>query len=318
MRGFVDRVYFVLSIVLCTELETLAQISSEASDQHFIVGARAGALADALTSDNSDVSAMYWNPAIISFLHEISIVGNYSLEILGNRDNIMTENVVFPVFSMDWGGVAIGFTNSHVGHIEQGSPLTGYNFSLVGLDVGGSVVLSDPLSVGVLVSTRYARTNNNGLVVLSSTFGVCYQPAPELTYGLSFQGVGDGAEFVLDPLTLETMPERFRLSKALQLGITARVGAFSERPVIIANAGTQKLFGRDGIVYKGGIEIWPVPFWPLRIGYWVGSETVAARYGTGLRFGRYQLDYGISTTRLEPRFHQFSLSYTLSDHKVNR
>jgi hypothetical protein len=291
---------------------TYAQISSENVDRHFVVSARAAALADAIVSDASDVASMYWNPSLLSFLHERSVVATFSLERIRSRDNIMNENVAVPLIHEGGWGLGVGVTYSHIGHIEAGSPLFGYKFSQAGIDLSVARTIAAPLSLGIGITTRYGWSGSRNASVVSSVIGVCYQPAPEITYGVSYQGIGSGIEYNFDPMTAQTTPDRETLSQSLQLGVTMKLKALEDRPVLLATVTNQKIFGSRGIIYKGGLEVWPVQFLACRIGYWVGQETVAARFGGALRIGMWQVDYAASTTELEPQFHQLALSYCFS------
>jgi hypothetical protein len=98
--------------------------------------------------------------------------------------------------------------------------------------------------------------------------------------------------------------------KSAQIGATIRTHdpQYSRFTLSIA---AEKLIDSTGLVYKGGIEALPFTFLVLRIGYWVGPDTRAARYGVGLILGDFLLDYTVAPSHLEPRFHQVSLSYDL-------
>ena len=295
-----------------------SQISSENADRHFIANARAAALADAIVSDATDISSMYWNPSSMVFLQEHSVVINYSLERIRGRDNIMNENVA--VVLMNKNDLAFGFgaTYSHVGHVESNSPISGYGFSQGSLDLAAATALSRSLSVGIISTVRYGRVASGGAAVLSAAVGLMYYPSPAISYALSFQGAGDGMEYSFDSTEERTILTRGSLTQSLQVGITSRFGVDDGRPTIVLTAADQKIFGKAGFIYKGGVEAWVVRFLALRVGYWVGPESIAARYGGGIRVGQWRLDYGVSTTELEPRFHQISVSYCFPNHLSRR
>jgi hypothetical protein len=275
-------------------------------------------LADAIVADAAGVSNMYWNPSSLSFLQERSIVLNYSLERTRGRDNIMNENVAVSLLQEKELAVGIGATYSHVGHLENASPLSGYSFNQGSLDLAIATALSHFFSIGIVSTLRHGWAGPQNVTVVSSAVGMMYFPSPEIIYGLSYQGIGDGIEYLFDSSEFQTNPVRAKLSHGLQVGVTTRFNALAERPTVILAGVSEKIFGNSGFIYKAGIEAWPTNFLALRIGYWVGTQTVAARYGGGLRLGQWQVDYRISTTELEPRFHQISLSYCLTDHRNRR
>ena len=297
---------------------TYSQISSEGVERHFIVSARAASLADAIVADPSDANSMYWNPSLLSFLRERSLITNYSLERIRSRDAIMNEGLVVPIILEPGWVLGLGALYSHVGHIQEGGPLSGYDYRQGSSDIALSLAVARALSVGCIATIRLGRAGSKAITAMSSAFGMTYQPSPEMSYGLSFQGFGNSIEYLLDTATSGTNPGLARLPQSLQLGVTLQFDALKDRPTIAISVADQKVFGVKGHIYKGGLEVWPVRFLALRLGYWVGSQTVAARYGSGIRLGQWQVDYGVSTTELEPMYHQISLSYCFSSHLDRR
>ena len=314
------QITLVSTSLLCLTINNrmFSQISSENVERHFIANARAAALGDGIVADATDVTCMYWNPSSLSFLRERSIVLNYSLERIRGRDNLMNENIVISLLHEKEWTVGLGATYSHVGHIESGSSLAGYSFNQGSLDLALATALSRFFSIGILSTIRRGQVGSRNSTVGSFALGMMYYPSPEISYGLSYQGIGDRIDYSFDPLRFQTSPIKTRLSQSLQVGVTTRFNALADRPTVVLAGVSQKIFGIDGFIYKAGIEGWPSNFLALRIGYWVGTETVAARYGGGLRLGPWQLDYAISTTELEPQFHQASLSYSFSSQSLRR
>ena len=298
--------------------EGWSQISSENSDRHFITNARAAAMADAIVSDATDISSMYWNPASIVFLQERSVVVNYSLERIRGRDDMMNENVAVALMNRDDLAFGIGATYSHVGHVGNDSPISGYSFNQGSLDLAAAMALSRFFSAGIISTVRYGRVPSRSATTLSAGLGLMYYPSSVISYALSFQGVGDGMEYSFDSSEERTILTRGSLTQSMQVGITSRFGGEEGRPTIVLTAADQKIFGKNGFIYKGGVEAWVARFLALRLGYWVGPESIAARYGGGIRAGQWRLDYGVSTTELEPRFHQVSVSYCFPSHLSRR
>lgn len=304
-----ERMVCIVSMLFLVVNSVWSQISSQNVERHFIVNARAAALADAIVADATDISTMYWNPASLSFLNERTVVLNYSLERIHGRDNIMNENIAISLLQGEALGLGVGATYSHVGHIETGSPFGGYAFNQGSFDLAMALKLSRFFSLGLLSTIRKGKSGSQDVTAFSSSIGLMYFPSPEIIYGLSYQGIGDRIEYSLDATGLQTNPIKAKLSHSLQVGVTTRFNALADRPTLVLTSVSQKIFDINGIIYKAGVEAWPINFLALRIGYWVGTQTVAARYGGGLRFGEWQLDYAVSTTELEPQFHQVSISY---------
>jgi hypothetical protein len=275
-------------------------------------------MADAMAGDASEVSGIYWNPSLLSFLRERSVIANYSLERIRGRDNIMNENVVFPLALNSRWSMGLGLTYSHVGRIDIAGPLSGYSYRQGSLDIAASVRISAPFSVGALTTIRYGRVESRKITTVSSVVGISYQPSPGIGYGLSYHGIGHRINYAFDTLTGSTSADKDVLVRSLEVGVTLRLNPNDEPPLVVASAGGQKNFGTDDVIYKGGIEVWPVDFLATRIGYWAGTQTVAGRYGGGLRIGPWRIDYGVSTTELEPVFHQLSLSFCFDRERYPR
>jgi hypothetical protein len=278
------------------------------SDKHYIIGARAAALADSYVADQSDVGAMYWNPASLAFIPRMSIVLNYALESVYGNDNTMTENVAVPIsLESDW-RLGLGFTFSHVGRQGTiGSPISGTNFRQYAFGAGLAKKLSPAFSFGVLVDTRYGKGSSIALGTIASSIGAFYSPFPGLSYGAVFQGVGWGIEY--NVVGGSTIPSRIKLDRSFQMGLSLSIPSRPDKEIVMLTLSNQKILGVDGIVYKGGIEIIAMRFLVLRAGYWVGPETATAKFGGGVRVGRFRIDYAASLSELEPRFHQVSFVY---------
>ena len=307
-EGFAKWLALLLTIfVLCWSCSQ-AQITSMNSDRHNIIGARAAALADSYVAEQSDVGAMYWNPATLTFSRRMSVVLNYAVERIYGSDNTMTENVVAPVpLERGW-GLGLGLTFSHLGRLTTvGSPIAGMSFHQFGFEVGLAKKLARAFSIGILVDTRYGKGSSTALGTVSSSVGAFYSPSPGVSYGVAFQGLGWGIEY--NVVGGETVPSRIVLERSFQMGLSLAIPTQLDRQVVVLTLSNQKIIGVNGLVYKGGIEIIPMSFLILRTGYWVGPETSAGKLGGGIRVGKFQLDYAESLNELEPRFHQISVSF---------
>jgi hypothetical protein len=61
--------------------------------------------------------------------------------------------------------------------------------------------------------------------------------------------------------------------------------------ITIAN---EKILGQDGLIYRGGIEVFPSSVLALRLGYEVGPELSGYACGAGLVVNVVRLDYALS------------------------
>lgn len=303
------KLFSLCAVALVLLADAKAQVTSMNSDRHFIAGARAFSLADAYVAESYDVVSMYTNPAALTRLLRKSVVLNYSLERILSTDNIMNENVSVPISLGRDVSLGIGATLSHVGHIRDASPLKGFSYSQYGVDMGIGWSISTFLSIGADVNVRYGQSDVTKLSSIHCTVGALYSPSPEISYGVSVQGLGNGLAF--DTVAGSTMIIRPNLDKSLQVGISWRFRGNEEEPIMTVVLTNQKIFGVKGLVYKGGIEYVPVRVIALRLGYWVGVETLVPKFGAGLRLSRLQIDYAASLSELEPVSHQFSLSFEI-------
>lgn len=288
-----------------------AQISTGNSERHSIIGARAAALADANVADAFDVGSMYWNPAGVAFLQQRSLVLNYALERILSNASVMTENVAVPLPQMGTWGMGIGFTLHHIGKAPVGNPLSGSDFRRYSLDIALAKTIVPSFGIGIGLNGHYAGTPQEYRWGGSSTFGIYYEPSPEVSYGIVYEGVGSVVQY---PYEFDTVYARNGVStenptRTLQAGLTLRYPSSADRRMITLVLASQKVFGETGVAYKGGAEWFPVSFFVVRAGYWARKSSVAAKFGAGLRLGRIQLDYAISDGRSQPRFQQLSICF---------
>jgi len=267
------------------------------------IGARAAALSDAYTADLCDVTSMYWNPASLSFLQKAFVVMNHFQE---REQNVMSDNIAIPLLRST-NGLAIGASVAHLGYIKDSPEGTQFRFIEYGLDIAYARAVSRSLSLGVRVETEYGQTESAHLGVASSSFGLVYSPFPWISYGIAYSGVGWKIRYSFD--TTSTNPHRENPQRSLQIGVTLRYPRSLLRPsVLTLTAANERDFRENALRYRGGIEVCPVRFLALRIGYQYGPSRASASYGAGLRFEWFQLDYAISPSRAGNRFQQASLS----------
>jgi hypothetical protein len=293
----------------------MAQIASDNSDTHAIIGARAGGLGDSYVADEVEPMVMYWNPAaLVKTGHQLLSL-NTALEINEFNDKLLTENVTLPLRAARGWGFGLGVTLTHDASITDTSPLTGLDVSLFKFDAAIARSIDEALSFGGDLSVRYGKGGGSSATAFSGTFGLYYSPDPIFSYGVSLQGVGEGIDFTAEDG--RTVINKGTMLKSLQSGLTVR-SFYRDMRVITLTMTVQKVFTHADLIYKGGIEVLPVPFLSLRIGYWVGPDSRAARYGGGLVLGDFVIDYAVAPSKFEPRFHQLSISYDLQPRSRGR
>ncbi len=289
-----------------------AQLNSLNADTHAVIGARAAALGDAYVSEAYDASTIYWNPAGLPYVYYTQVVASFASEKLPTNDIITTENVAVPLPRVGNWAFGLGGTLHQIGSIDSQSPLKGLKYSQVGFDLAAARVIIPAFSVGAAIRTRYAKNNYNSLWAVSGSLGVFYAPAPGVTYGFIYQGLGSGINYPYYQTTDVFDLERGNLPKTFQAGLSMR---YPENPLdqeIISIAFTnQKVIGVGGLEYKMGVEAFLFPFLVIRGGYWTGPASAAAKIGGGIRLGSFQFDYAYAGSQEEPKFHQFTIAFTL-------
>jgi hypothetical protein len=269
------------------------------------IGARAAALADAYTADTHDASSLYWNPATLVFLQESFVVFNHRQD---EASNAMNEDVAIPLLIGD-DGIALGASVSHLGYWNDSPQGPAFRFIQYDLDMAYARVIIPHLSLGISIDGTYGKTETSRLWVASASFGLLYSPSPGLSYGIAYQSVGWKIGYSFD--STSTALHKENEIQSLQMGVTLRFPRSPSKPSLFTlTAVNEKNFRDHALGYRGGIEFFPVGFLGLRIGYHVDKTRAAARYGAGLRFDWLELDYAISPSRLDDRFHQVSLSVT--------
>jgi hypothetical protein len=267
------------------------------------IGARAAALADAYISEAYDVSSMYWNPAALVFLEKSFIVMNHFQE---REHNAMIESIAIPLLRSS-NALAIGASVAHLGYWKDSPQGAEFRFIQYGLDIAYARTIVPQLSLGACIGMRYGNPKTSHLNVASSSFGLVYSPSPGISYGVAYNGVGERIRYSFD--STATNLHRENQLRSLQVGASMRFPHSQLKPsVFTLTAASEKNLEKHELGYKGGLEICPIRFLALRIGYQVDPSRAAAKYGAGLRLEWLQLDYAIAPSREYDRFQQLSVS----------
>ncbi len=303
MRAFVIAAALVASAMATT---VQAQIITLYSSRPAPVGARATALGEAYASESYDASSFYWNPASLVYLQRKGVVVNHLEQ---QAISGMNENLAIPFRLGSTDALAIGLTVNHVGYVGN---TEGLDFRVIqyGYDLAYAREVIPTFSLGGGIGVRYASTSVSSLWGIGGYVGALYTPSPEVSYGVSYTGIGSGILFVSDRVTTSLRSEN--LPHTLQAAVTMRFPPEAKQTFLTVAVANEKIFSQDGIRYKGGIEVYPVQAIGLRWGYIYQQNVVgAARYGVGLRTSRFQLDYAIAPSKLAERIYQLSLALTL-------
>jgi len=292
------------ALVLATHAGTAQTLISDAH----LYGAspRGFAMADAYCADENDVTSMYGNPGALGFLRNTSIVLTHQVE--WTTQSAMEQVAVPYQLSRD---VSLGIS-AVVARDGRLSGLDGTEFAFksYGVDLGSSIRVIPTLTVGLLLGARKFTFADQTMTTGWVQTGVLYNPTPGITYGVSYRIrnsllcviAGSHASLEREP----TWPGE------LEIGAAMTFPAHSGVPMVSLALTTSKNFPSiQRFNTKGGLEVYPVPFLALRLGYKVGSSVNVGRYGAGVKVGRLQMDIGIAPSAAEERSHIMSLSYSL-------
>ena len=298
--------YAVVAILLILSAASYAQAPYYYTVRPQGHGMRNAALAEASSADPSDVTSMFWNPGILSFLKDQSIVATHSVDL---RTRTNSEHVAgsFMVYR--------GLTLAASGSVSHGGKLEPENGPVVdlkgyGADVAGSYALMPTLSLGGLFGIRNTDFGGTTVNYAWAHVGVFYYPSPGISYGMAYR-MTRGHTYWYANLQSGVIREPDLLQN-LEIGATMMYPSLAERPVVILALTTEKSFpGVSLFSTKGGLEVLPTRFLALRIGFKVGTLERVARYGIGLQFERFELDFAAGPSRAENRFSGVSLTVKL-------
>ena len=269
------------------------------------VSIRGDSFADAYSADAFDVTSMYGNPASLSYLYNESVVVSDYITWAVKSHTISAATPVFLNQDFHFG---IGASYESNGKVFQesgnGIPMKSYE-----LDIAVSTRVIPTLSVGVLAGVRKFTFADLSRPSDWAQLGVFYNPLPGIAYGLVYR-YRNGLAFVKagDALSLV----RYRYTPAdLELGAAMTYPSNAVSPIVSLSLSTVKTFpSAERFNIKGGLEVYPVNFLALRLGYKVGSTTNVPRFGIGVHVRNFRCDFGIGPNQSDEQFHGFSLSYS--------
>jgi hypothetical protein len=170
--------------------------------------------------------------------------------------------------------------------------------------------ISPVLSVGAMGGIR--RTDLISLPTTSqwAQAGLFYYPTPGIAYGIAYR-VRNGYTYWFSN-NQSGVQHDAKLGQIVEIGTTMTWPSRSDRPMVTLSLTTEKFFpGISLFSTKGGLEVLPVQFLALRMGFKVGSFERVARYGLGFLFDPLRLDAAIGPGRTDNRFAGVSLSVRL-------
>lgn len=270
-----------------------------------VLGARSAALAEAFVSDAFDVNGMYWNMAGLTKLRNYSILLNYMQE---KSINGMSQGIALPIRLKAGEVMAIGLSLIHTGYIRKNSP-TEFKLWQLCYDVGYAREILHSLSIGTLVGVRFAKSDVSQLWSVRTSVSANYSPAENISYGLVLNSIGNGIDYSIDKGT--TQLNRLTLAHSLQAGITMKFPSDMKNHLFSFALANEKIFGKAGLRYKGGLEMNVTNILVLRGGYVVENNLRFATIGVGIQTKIISIDYSISPQKVTNQEMYLSIALNL-------
>ncbi len=332
MKRFIKpyKSILILSMILASTLiwtdnEAMGQIVQDTTGFHLnseMIGARTVALANNSVSDAQSIASIYTNPA--GFLFSESQASLAANVYYNHRYNVSIENIISVPVRTDRYMFALGAAIQHPGpgsYLESPQP-SHVSFNQYDFSVFHAVKLSSTFSAGAGITASYGHTDEQSEWAVITNAGFFYAPSTSLSYGLSYSGVAselitNGGVLHYYPLldntgqASSTLLVREKAPHRLELGATFRFPSMSRTPDFKLSLSNEKVFGRPGLIYKAGLEYYPVQTLAIRGGYFIGPENNGGRLGLGLFFGNVVVDYAFAESFTDVRgfSHLISVSF---------
>ena len=247
------------------------------------LGARAIGMGEAYTALADDASALYWNPAGMSFVtqKEASFMHSSLIESV----HLEQLSFVAPGDSYAFGTnfSYLGYGNI-AGYDNTGAPTGNVGAYSYFANGGVSRLIGDSLSLGVSAGLLHETLDSDSANTFAVNGGALYQLSAHplganYNVGMSVQNLGPGLKFV---------SERDPLPEKVNVGIAAL--GIKEKPI---NVTADVSVPNDNSPYVDlGSEYWFHEIIALRLGY-AGANDVGKglRVGLGIKYSSFLFDY---------------------------
>ncbi len=277
-------------------------------------GARAEGLGGAFLAEPYDIMALYWNPGAIAYLPRPEIALNHVMDV---TSGVISEDLAVGIRVTHKDLIALGVSVDQRGYVPKQAN-ENFRFMQYGYDIAYAREVIPTLSLGGRVGLHYGVAGSSNLWAAAASFGLCYFPSQEVSYGASINGLGSGIRYDFDGYVMQLT--RVNAPRSLQVGAMVRFPPESREPVLTLAIANEKVFGVSGLRYKGGLELQPYPFLALRIGYQYANQLgiSAPKYGMGFHLSRFHIDYSISPGTREDQTYNLSLLIDLWNVRLPR
>jgi hypothetical protein len=295
---------YILALMTCDMKHVYSQ-STYFNIYEPLLSARDASLAGSGVADASNVNIMFSNPAGLTNLRNYFVMVSHSQE---KNINGRTEGIAIPFRLGKTDAMAVGLVVNHTGYAKQN---TRPEFRIIqyGYNIAYAKEIIPTLSLGSEIGVRYARSKASSVWALRSSIGLYYSPSEEISYGISYNGIGNGIGYSLDGSSTLLYPKS--PPHSLQAGLAMHFPSDVKETVFSCNVQNEKVFGTSGILYKGGLEYYIIRFFALRVGYLVEQNRKTATFGFGVRTEPAELDISIAPAKNSNQSLFISLSIEL-------
>jgi opacity protein-like surface antigen len=262
------------------------------------------ALANATIADPMSSSGLYSNPALLPLgtnMPTLSVHSGYN-----SPQNLLTENLTVSFSDNEDQKLLLGATLIHnsSAHISLNNTRQ-LRFTQFNIDLSYVQKLAPSFSVGLKLNTNYGSTVSANSYTYNTSLGVIYAPSSMVSYGLVYKGTRFQNEWLGSGLLYfktdegQTQISTVELPQRLEIGTTLRFPSLAETPDFVLSFSNEKLFGKSGLVYRGGIEIFPFKKVSLQGGYFYSAFVKGGRLGFGLHFDPLKINYAFTNNNLD-------------------
>jgi hypothetical protein len=253
---------------------------------HVLVNARSVAVADAAIGMVNDNAGVRTNPALLGFQRASYV--SFSTAWLQKDISVQQLGVLLNSGRHD--AISGHLEVLHFGGLQfyYKDDIRKRGFELRGGFSYGRVI-SEDLSMGAAVEFLNATTDVEPTSAVSFDIGFAYTPGKYIRAGFSLRGLG--TDYRVDAPVLE--PDRYdaRLPRLLGLGVTFDYPIADRTQRIVIHFQNDKFIGQQGILYRFGMEYYPLLPVGFRVGLVVRGSEVEPRAGFGLALWVLSFNY---------------------------
>ncbi|MCD6578244.1 PorV/PorQ family protein [bacterium] len=263
------------------------------------VGAKAGALGEAIVAAPLGGEAVYWNLGSLAFQKGIHFNASYQVWIA----DISSQFVGLSYNLGDMGTLGLGFVNLGSGEIDKttilnpdGTDLGTFTATDMAVTLGYGKKLGDNLGIGIGAKYVSQKIDTESATAFTADLGIRYKVMDNLCIGVSAQNLFGQIGFT----------EKFNLPTMVKAGVAFK----PMNNLLVLAAGDYNL--DSGIKFGGGLQYTLMEMVALRLGYGGGQdnnniEGFTAGFGVNFKMVNVDFSYALSNEDAFKDIMKFSL-----------